>query len=98
MLHRKNLASRELSETLHRVMKDVIEIVNFVKARALNSRLFQELCLSCGAAHREQLFHSETRWLSRGKVLSRVVELKRELETFLREKRFSLGQKFQNEE
>ena len=98
MLHRENLASRELSETLHRVMKDVIEIVNFVKARALNSRLFQELCLSFGAAHRELLFHSETRWLSRGKVLSRVVELKGELETFLREKHFSLGQKFQNKE
>ena len=98
MLHRKNLASRELSETLHGVMKDVIEIVNFVKARGLNSRLFEELCSACGASHRELLFHSETRWLSRGKVLSRVVELKGELETFLLEKHFALGQKFQNKE
>ena len=98
MLHRENLASRELSETLHGVMKDVIEIVNFVKARGLNSRLFEELCSACGASHQELLFHSETRWLSRGKVLSRVVELKGELETFLLEKHFALGQKFHNKE
>ena len=98
MLHRENLASPELSENLHGVMKDVIEIVNFINPRSLNSRLFQELCSSCGASHRELLFYSETKWLSRGKVLSRVVELKGDLETFLWEKHFVLGQKFQNEE
>ena len=98
MLHGENLASRELSKIVHGVMKDVIEIVNFVKALALNSRLFEKLCSSCGASNRELLFHSETRWLSRGKVLSRVVELKGELETFLLEKHFALGQKFQNKE
>ena len=82
MLHRENLVSRELSATVHSVMKVVIEIVNFVKARALNSRLFQELCSSCGASHQELLFHSETRWLSRSKVLSCVIKSKGELETF----------------
>ena len=96
MLHRENLASRELSKTVHGVIKDVIEVVKFVKARALNSRLFEELCSSCGASYRELFFHSETRWLSRGKFLSHVVELKGELETFLLEKHFALGQKFQN--
>ena len=34
MLPREYLASLEFGETLHGVMKDVIEIVNFVKARA----------------------------------------------------------------
>ena len=56
MLHRENLASPEFSEILYGVMKDVIEIVNFIKARALNSPLFEELCLSCGASHRELFF------------------------------------------
>ena len=61
MLHRENLASRELSGTLRGVMKDVIEIVHFIKAGALNSCLFQELCSSRGASHQELLIHSETR-------------------------------------
>ena len=94
---RENLASRKLSETLHGVMKDVIEIVNFVNARILNSHLFEELYSSF--SHRELLFHSKTRWLSRGKVLSRIVELKGELETFLKlAKHFARDQKFQNKE
>ena len=73
---------------------NVIEIVNFVNARALNSLLFEKLCLLCGAYHRELLFHFETSWLSRSKVLSRVAELKRELETFLLEKILLLTKKF----
>ena len=64
MLHRENLASRELSETLYGVMKDVIDIANFVKAPASNSRLYQELCSSCGASHQQLLFHSEIYLLS----------------------------------
>ena len=97
MLHRENLAFRELSATLHGVIKNVTEIVNFVKARAPNSRLFQELRSSCGVSHQQLLFHSESRKLSRCKFLVRVIELNRKLQTFLREKHFALGQKFQNE-
>ena len=51
MLQRENLASRELSKTFYGVRKDVTEIVNFVKARALTSCLFQELSSSCEASH-----------------------------------------------
>ena len=42
MLLQENLTSRQLSATLHGVMKDVTKIANFLKARGLNSRLFQE--------------------------------------------------------
>ena len=56
-------------------LKDIIEIVSFIEARASNSRLSQELCSSYGASHQQLLFHSESRWLSRGKVLARVIEL-----------------------
>ena len=82
MLHKENLASRELSETLHGVMKDIIDIVDFVKAHALNSRLFEELCSSCGASHRKVIFQTDTRWLYPAAKFSRFVKLKEELETF----------------
>ena len=64
-------------------MTDVVGIVNFVKVRASNSRVLQELSSSCGASHQQVLFHSESRWLSRSKVLACVIELKGELQTFL---------------
>ncbi|XP_066945206.1 zinc finger MYM-type protein 6-like [Macrobrachium rosenbergii] len=42
LLHRENLASRKMSLELNTVIEDVIQIVNFVKSSALNSRLFNE--------------------------------------------------------
>ena len=42
LLHRENLASQKLSGELSEVLKDVVSIVNFIKARALNTRLFNE--------------------------------------------------------
>ena len=74
-------------------MKDVIEIVNFVKARASNSRLFQELPSSCEASHQQLLFHSKSRWLSRGKVFARVIELQNYSRNFFAGEIFRAGPK-----
>ena len=40
-LHRHALASKTLSKYLKAVLKHVIECVNFIRARALNHRLFK---------------------------------------------------------
>ncbi len=52
-----------------------------------------------GADHTSVLFHSEARWLSRGKVLSRVFELRAEIRMFLEEERmYEAASKFSDEE
>ena len=72
----------------------MIECVNFIRARALNHRLFKVLCDQMGSEHPVLLYHTEVRWLSRGLVLSRVFELCGEIETFLRERKSPLSKHF----
>ncbi|XP_076062453.1 protein FAM200A-like [Oratosquilla oratoria] len=75
-------------------MQEVIQIVNFIKARALNSRLFSQMCSDFDSTHMHLLYHSEVRWLSRGKVLQRLLDLRTETEMFLAEKKHQLAHKF----
>jgi zinc finger BED domain-containing protein 5/7/8/9 len=56
--------------------------INFINANALNSRLFSKLCQEMDAQYENLLLHTEERWLSRGKVLQRIFELKCELKEF----------------
>ncbi|XP_057706890.1 zinc finger BED domain-containing protein 5 [Corythoichthys intestinalis] len=98
VIHREALASRHLSCELGEVMTDIIGVVNFIKTRQLKSRIFSAICEEMGAEHQAVLFHSEARWLSRGKVLSRVFELKEEIRVFLeQEHKYEDAAKFSND-
>lgn len=80
-LHREALASKKLHPKLKDVLQTAIKIVNAIKAGALSSRLFTSLCTEMGSEH-QHLLHSEVRWLSRGKLLTRVLELREEVSQF----------------
>ena len=71
--------AKNLSEELHDTLNAVIKCVNYIKARLLNQRLFSHLCDEMRADHTGLLFHTEVRWLSRGRVLKRVFELRKEI-------------------
>ena len=48
----------------------------------MNKRIFAELCED--EAHQTLLLHTEVRWLSKGKVLVRFIELKEKIKEFLK--------------
>ncbi|KAK7918919.1 hypothetical protein WMY93_010203 [Mugilogobius chulae] len=98
MLHRQALAAKDMEPALHSVLNTTISAVNFVKSRPLQSRLFGQLCRDMDAEHDALLYHSEVRWLSRGKVLQRVFELRKEMAEFLREQKPDLAQSFTDPE
>lgn len=91
-LHRENLAAKKMSQPLSEVMSQAVKIINFFKSSALNSRLFEKLCERMESDHIQLLYFSEIRWLSRGKALNRLVELRHEVAEFLREKKSPLAE------
>ena len=78
------------------ILTDVVKVINHIKANALNSHLFEQLCEGMDAEHKRLLLHTEIRWLSRGKSLTRVFELREPLQRFLSEKKSSLAAHFSN--
>ena len=87
-IHREALACKAMTATLKTVLDQSVKVVNFIKARALNLRLFSIICSEMGSEHNTLLLLTEVRWLSRGKVLSRLFELRSEVQIFLLESKF----------
>ena len=98
IVHREALVSKTLPHEMKEVLDLSIEIVNYIKAGALNSHLFKLLCQDMKSEHVALLFHTNMRWLSKGNMLKRLHELKEEVAVFLdsRKKR-NLLEKFQSQ-
>ena len=78
--------SRSCSQLIARkTEKCVINLsaVNYIKG---NHRLFKAFCNKVGAKHSVLLYRTERRWLSRGRVLTHVFELRKEIEMFVRQR------------
>lgn len=83
MIHREALAAKSLPENLQTVLSQAVKLVNLIKSRPLQSRIFAQLCEAMDSDYKCLLYHTEVRWLSRGKVLKRLVHLKIEVISFL---------------
>uniref|UniRef100_A0A8C4GG45 DUF4371 domain-containing protein n=1 Tax=Dicentrarchus labrax TaxID=13489 RepID=A0A8C4GG45_DICLA len=96
VIHREALPSKKMSPVLHDVLNSSIKVINFIKSRQLNARLFRRLCENMGAEHTQLLLHTEVRWLSRGRILNRLLELRSEVHAFLIEHRSPHATLFQD--
>lgn len=85
MIHREALAAKHLQPDVNKVLEQVVTIINFIKARSLNSRLFKIMCREMGSEYENLLLHT-VRWLSPIKILRRVFDLKDEIRIFLLER------------
>ena len=83
MIHKAALVSKTIPRRLHEHMSVVIKVVSYVKSSALNTRLFSKLCKDMDADHSALLYHTQVRWLSKGNMLSRIFELRKEVKLFL---------------
>lgn len=92
IIHREALACKTLNPELKHVLDTAVKMVNHIKSRPLNSRLFSTLCNVMGSEHQGLLLHTEVRWLSRGNVLSRLYELRDEVRIFLTDQRSPLAE------
>ncbi|XP_057562900.1 protein FAM200B [Hippopotamus amphibius kiboko] len=96
-IHREALASREMPQNLTEVLKNAVKVVNFIKGSSLSSRLLETFCLEIGANYTHLLYHTKVRWLSQGKILSRVYELRNEIHIFLIERKSHLATVFEDD-
>ena len=71
---------------INHVIDVVTKIVNFIRARALNHRQFVSLLEEHETEQRDIGYHTAVRWLSLGKVLKRVWDLKAQIQEFCEKK------------
>ena len=73
----KGMANNNVSAIFENFLNEIVNVVNYIRGRAKKHRMFMKLCEGMEASYKGLLFHSEVRWLSRGRVLSRVFELRK---------------------
>ena len=69
-----------------------------IRDRSLNYCLFKSLCQDYGSEHSVLLFHTEVRWLSRERALTRFFELRKEIKVFLKEREYDIIKEIESKE
>jgi hypothetical protein len=88
IIHQESLCAKTSSLDLGSVMTTVVKIVNYlVSHSSLIHRQFKSLLQEIDCEYGDLLLHSNVRWLSRGKVLTRFVNCYEAIKIFLDEKK-----------
>jgi len=86
IIHQEALVAKLKNAEMQSVMQLVVKVVNFIVSRALNHRQFRALLNEYNTEYGDLLMHSEVRWLSRGRVLERFLNLLPQIREFLESK------------
>ena len=84
ILHQDALCCKSLQ--MKEMMDLVVKTVNFIRSRGLNHRQLKFFLVDIDSEYGELLYHTEVRWLSRGKVLKRFFALRNKIALFMGEK------------
>jgi hypothetical protein len=68
-IHREAIVVKNMPSLLSSNLQDCVKFINYIKSRALNSRIFTALCKELGSEHKYLLLHCEIQWLSNGNIL-----------------------------
>lgn len=66
IIYREMLANQKMPPELNSMLNDIVNVINHIKAQALNPCLFEQLCEELNAEHRHLLLYIEIRWLFQG--------------------------------
>ena len=77
IIHQESLCGSALK--MEHVMSTITRVVNLIRAKGLNHRQCKSFPEEIGSEYRDVPYHTEVRWLSRGKVLNRCFELREEI-------------------
>ena len=97
-IHREALADKGMPDGLKDILDTTVKMVNFVKARPLNSHVFSALQNDMGTDHVTLLQHTGVRWLSRGKVLTHFFKMRDNFKVFFRPHTFPLSDRLHDDE
>ena len=84
IIHQKVLCGNILQ--MEHVMSSIKQVFNFITAKGLNHRQFKSFLKELDSKFRDLPYHTEVRWLSRRKVLSRCFETREETFQFMESK------------
>ncbi|XP_015974818.2 general transcription factor II-I repeat domain-containing protein 2-like [Rousettus aegyptiacus] len=90
IIHQELFCTKKLK--LEHVMDVVISAVNWIRSHGSNHRRFSALLEELDAQYGNLLYYTKVRWLSRGMVLKRFFELRKEIDLFMSSKGKSFPQ------
>lgn len=90
IIHQQNLCSKSIR--LKNVMDVVVNTINFIRSRGLNHRQFKAFLDELSSEHDDVTYYCEVRWLSKGKMLKRFYDLRKEIADFMEMKEKTLPQ------
>ena len=99
ILHSEALVAKKIggsgeNDTTFALLFQEVFGINYIRSNAKKRRIFTNLCEQMDASFTELLLHTKVRWLSRGRVLSRIFLLREELEVFFTNEQDHRASKF----